>query len=270
MNRILSTFESLAEKQSGAYVPYICAGDPDKDFTIKLVNRLCRAGADVLEIGLPFSDPLADGPAIQEAMGRSLAAGFKVAHVFELISVLRDEGVDQPIVLMTYFNPVLQFGLANFCERLASAGGDGILVVDLPIEESEELENAAKASNLDVIRLVAPTTNGARLDVILSKASGFVYIVSVAGVTGARNTFANSAAHIMKRVSARTKLPSVIGFGISRPEHVRQALATGASGVVEGSALISKYSGLLGSREDALEIVEQHAREMKSATHKWA
>jgi tryptophan synthase alpha chain len=269
MNRILSTFESLAEKQSGAYVPYICAGDPDKEFTIKLAHRLCRAGADVLEIGLPFSDPLADGPAIQEAMGRSLAAGFKVAHVFELISSLRED-MDIPIVLMTYFNPVLHFGVANFCERLASAGGDGILVVDLPIEESEELENAAKASNLDVIRLVAPTTDGTRLDLILSKASGFVYIVSVAGVTGARSTFANSAANIVKQVSARTKLPSVIGFGISRPEHVRQALATGASGVVEGSALVSKYSDLLGSREDALEIVEQHAREMKSATHKSA
>lgn len=268
MNRILSTFESLAEKKSGAYVPYICAGDPDNDFTIELAHRLCKAGADVLEIGLPFSDPLADGPAIQEAMGRSLARGFKVAQVFELISILRDEGVDQAIVLMTYFNPVLKFGIADFCERLSDAGGDGILVVDLPIEESEELENAARSSNLDIIRLITPTTTDARLDMILSKASGFVYIVSVAGVTGARDTLANSAAHLMKMVSARTKLPSVIGFGISNPEHVKQALAAGASGVVEGSALISKYSTLLESRQDALEIVEKHAREMKGATHK--
>lgn len=266
MSRIRSTFESLASRRDGAYVPYICAGDPDNEFTIELANRICNAGADVLELGLPFSDPMADGPAIQEAMGRSLSAGFKMTDTFKILSSIRRANPKQPVVLMTYYNPVLQFGVGRFCDELANAGGDGILVVDLPIEESEELEEAAAASSLDIIRLVTPTTTDQRLDALLSKASGFIYIVSIAGVTGARDSFADSTAQLMRRVRTKTKLPAVIGFGISQPDHVRMALASGASGVVEGSALISKYAPLLSERKRALEVAEGHAREMKSAT----
>jgi tryptophan synthase alpha chain len=142
------------------------------------------------------------------------------------------------------------------------------LVVDLPIEESGELEESAEASQLDVIRLVTPTTTDDRLDALLAKASGFVYIVSVAGVTGARNSFANSTTELMRRVRSKTGLPAVIGFGISHPEHVRMALSSGASGVVEGSALISQYASLLHDRERALLTVERHAKDMKSATNR--
>jgi tryptophan synthase alpha chain len=268
MSRLAGTFDSLAALRTGAYVPYICAGDPSHEFTIELVRRLCKAGADVLELGLPFSDPLADGPVIQEAMRRSLAAGFKVEDVFKMVSSIRREGLNQPIVLMTYYNPVLQFGVKQFCERLAGEGGDGVLVVDLPIEESGELEEHASACKLDVIRLVTPTTTDDRLDELLAKASGFVYIVSVAGVTGARDGFASSTTELMKRVRSKTNLPAVIGFGISHPEHVRMALSAGSSGVVEGSALIAQYAPILHDRERALLTVEQHAKDMKSATNR--
>lgn len=266
MSRISQTFRSLRTAQSGAYIPYVCAGDPDIDFTIELVRRLCRSGADILEIGLPFSDPLADGPTVQEAMGRSLSSGFRVSDVFELVRAFRNDGIHQPIVLMTYYNPVLSFGVGEFCTRLADSGGDAMLVVDLPIEESEELDTAARKNDLDVIRLVTPTTDDGRLDVLLSMASGFAYAVSVAGITGARAMLAESAIALVKRVRSRSELPVVIGFGISSPDHVRKTMAAGASGVVEGSALISRYAPHLSDRSKALELVEQHAREMKAAT----
>ncbi len=265
MRRIAPAFEALSRSGSGAYVPYICAGDPDTDFTLELAKRLCNAGADILELGLPFSDPVADGPVIQEAMARSLSAGFKVAHVFETISSLRRAGIRQPIVVMTYFNPVHKFGIAEFCGRLASSGGDGILVVDLPIEESEDLERSADRNDLDIIRLVTPTTDDRRLRSILAKASGFVYIVSVAGVTGAREGFDGGVSGLVGRVTELSKLPTAVGFGISNPEQVRRALATGASGIVEGSALISSYSSLLGDRDQALRAVERHSKSMKDA-----
>jgi tryptophan synthase alpha chain len=265
MRRIASAFESLAGSGSGAYVPYLCAGDPDAGFTLELADRLCAAGADVIELGLPFSDPVADGPVIQEAMGRSLSGGFKVENIFKVISSLRSSGVKQPIVVMTYYNPVHKLGSSRFCDQLASSGGDGILVVDLPIEESADLEASAEKNSLDIIRLVTPTTDDDRLRSVLAKASGFVYIVSVAGVTGAREGFDDAVTGLVKRVSGLSKLPTVIGFGISNPEHVKRALATGASGIVEGSALISSYSGMLDERERALGAAERHAKAMKDA-----
>jgi len=265
MRRIPSMFQSLASAQSAAYIPYICAGDPDARFTIELARRLCASGADMLEIGLPFSDPVGDGPAVQEAMGRSLGNGFKVSDAFDIVSTLRDTGINQPIVLMTYYNPVLNLGVKGFCARLAKVGGDAILPVDLPIEESEELDSAALENNLDVIRLVTPTSDDGRLDSILSKASGFTYAVSVAGITGARDKFPASAITLLRRLRQKSAVPAVLGFGISRPDHVREAIAAGASGVVEGSALISRYAPHLSDRERALDLVGKHAREMKSA-----
>ena len=265
MSGIARTLESLAKTGSGAFVPYVCAGDPDTQFSLDLVERLCGAGADIIELGLPFSDPIADGPVIQKAMIRSLAGGFKVAHAFDLIRSMRARGIAQPAILMTYFNPVFKMGVERFCAELADAGGDGVLVVDLPPEESSELDRAADACGLDVIRLVAPSTTDERLEYLLSGASGFVYVVSSSGTTGVKDMLPPSADSLLRRVVPRSPVPALLGFGISEPGHVREALKLGAAGVVEGSKIVSLYSGCLDDRKRALKDVEEHARAMKAA-----
>jgi len=266
LSGISNVFRSLSGDGSAAYIPYICAGDPDRDFSVELIKRLCAAGADILELGLPFSDPIADGPAIQRSMQRSLSGGFKVADLFAIISSIRESGIVQPIVVMSYFNPILQIGIEEFCRDLSKAGGDALLVVDLPPEESETLERMAREKELDIIRLIAPSTSDSRLDYLISKSSGFIYVVSVAGITGARDVLPESAISLLRRVTSRSNVPVAIGFGISHPDQVRAAIAAGASAVIEGSKLISLYSENLDKREIALDLVEKHARDMKAAT----
>ena len=266
MSRISGVFEKLSKDGEGAYIPYVCAGDPDKDFTVSLATKLLDAGADILELGIPFSDPVADGPVIQGAMNRSLLSGFKVIETFAIVESLRRGGYGQPIVLMTYANPVLRMGLEGFCSKAARSGADAILMVDLPIEESRELDSQAQAHGLDIIRLVAPSTTDSRLAELVSRGSGFMYAVSAAGVTGARASLPGSATSLLRRVVPASVLPVVLGFGISAPEHVREALRAGARGVVEGSALVSAYAHLLADRGRALEEVSKHAAAMKAAT----
>lgn len=265
MSRIRETFQSVAGS-SCAYIPYVCAGDPSSDFTLQLVKALCGSGADLLELGLPFSDPIADGPTVQGAMMRSLAAGFRVNDIFRIIADVRDSGICQPIVLMTYSNPVMRMGWDKFCEKLSAAGADGILVVDLPPEESAELEAASSRNSLDIIRLVAPSTSEERLDEILARSTGYVYAVSVSGVTGARGSLNEAGLELVMRAAAKKVAPVALGFGVSRPEHVRRAIFAGASGVVEGSELISTYSRLLPDEDAALSAVTAHVRAMKSAS----
>ena len=214
----------MKQAGSGAFIPYVCAGDPDKAFSVELVEALVRAGADVVELGLPFSDPVADGPVIQKSMQRSLLGGFRTTDIMDMISSMRSRGIAQPIVVMTYYNPVLKHGVESFCARLADAGADGILVVDLPLEESEELEAVASNRDIDVIRLVAPSTSDTRINQILSRSSGFVYAVSVAGTTGAREVLPQSTEALLRRVVRRSPLPVALGFGISGPQQVRSAL----------------------------------------------
>ncbi len=264
MSRIQKVFESLASRGEGAYIPYVCAGDPDMQFTLRLVDTLVEAGADIVELGLPFSDPVADGPVIQQAMNRSLGSGFRVSDLFDAVSSVRGSHPDLPIVVMTYYNPVLRAGPSQFCSRLAEAGGDAVLVVDLPPEESSELDSAARASGLDTIRLVAPNTDDGRLGSILSSASGFVYAVSVAGVTGSRSELAEASKALLRRVSSASSIPVALGFGISEPAHVSAAMESGAAGVVEGSKLVSLYA----SSEDpasSLRVISEHAGSMKAA-----
>lgn len=265
MSTIGNAFRALSASGSAAYIPYVCAGDPDAAFTVALVRRLADAGADIIELGLPFSDPVADGPTIQAAMARSLSNGFTPSHIFDTISELRASGMSKPIVVMTYFNPVLRAGVQEFCARLSAAGGDGVLVVDLPLEESAELDDEAAAHGLDVVRLVAPSTGDERIDSITKGATGFVYAVSVAGVTGERDRLPPSATDLLRRLDGRSTVPVALGFGISTPEQARQAIAAGAAAVVEGSALANIYSGI-HERDGALDAVERHAREMKAAT----
>ncbi len=264
MTRIPSRFEALTRQRTGAYIPYVCAGDLGNGFTLDLVKCLCASGADVVELGVPFSDPVADGPTIQGAMKRSLDAGFRISDIFRIVKEVRSCGIEQPIVLMTYYNPVHRMGVYEFCSRTAGSGADGMLVVDLPPEESGELDAAALSCGLDVIRLVAPSTPDDRLRMIASKASGFVYAVSVAGVTGERPGLPDTVAPLIRRVREATPLPVALGFGISRPEHAQAALSAGASGVVEGSALITLYQQHT-ERASAFESVRSHASAMKHA-----
>jgi len=233
---------------------------------LELIKRLSDAGVDVIELGLPFSDPVADGPVIQAAMSRALSRGFSTEKLLEIARSVRKSGIDKPLVVMTYFNPILQYGEEEFCRAAAEAGVDGLLVVDLPPEESAETDGIASSHGLDVIRLVAPSTTSARLEGILSGASGFIYAVSAAGTTGARAELAASADPLLERITSRTRLPVALGFGISAPKHVRAALKAGAAGVVEGSRLIETYAAKLPDRSSALEAVARHAQEMKSAT----
>ena len=265
MSGIGATFRALSPSRSAAYIPYVCAGDPDMGFTVELVRRLADAGADIIELGLPFSDPVADGPTIQAAMSRSLANGFTTPMLFDTISELRSSGLNKPIVVMTYFNPVLRMGVAEFCARLSSSGGDAVLVVDLPMEESTELDGEAAAHGLDVVRLVAPSTADERIEDIMKGATGFAYAVSVSGVTGERDSLPPSATELLGRLDGRSRVPVALGFGISTPEQVRHAIAAGAAAVVEGSALVNIYSRT-HDRGAALDAVGIHAREMKAAT----
>ncbi|HUV24152.1 MAG TPA: tryptophan synthase subunit alpha [Methanomassiliicoccales archaeon] len=264
MNRIGKVFDSL-EDGEGAYIPYVCTGDPDMEFSLKLVEVLCDSGADILELGIPFSDPVADGRLIQEAMIRSLGGGFRCDHLFEMIRSMREIGLEQPVVVMGYYNTMLQRGLSNFCDDLAVAQGDGIIAVDLPIEECNELNELMMERNLDLINLISPNTPSERRRRILDEARGYAYLVSVAGTTGLRDSLTVKTLEMIRTVSSESELPIALGFGISKPQQARMARDNGAKGVVEGSNIIRIYSSNLQNRRSALDDVVDHARLMKSA-----
>ncbi len=265
MSRIAATFDALKRSGEGAYIPYVCCGDGGVEFTVKLVRALTDEGADIIELGLPFSDPLADGPTIQSAMVRALSAGFNTQSLFDTISRIREGGVDVPIVVMTYYNPIVRMGVSAFCEELSRVGGDAILPVDLPIEESQQLEEAVRANGLDIIRLVAPTTNDDRAEEIMSSATGFVYAVSISGVTGAKDSLPDTAVSLLRRMSSIGPVPVALGFGVSNQSQVRDAISAGASGVVEGSALINIYAQPSQDEESSLQQIRIHAKGMKEA-----
>ena len=266
MNTISEVFRKLKSSNEGAYIPYICAGDPDIGFSLSLMKTLSEAGADIFEIGIPFSDPIADGPLIQGAMQRSIKGGFRTSQLFELISDARADGIGQPIVVMTYYNSIMQAGVMKFCTKLHESGGNGILVVDLLPEDSEELDTAAAKNGLDIIRLIATSTSEKRVDMILSKASGFAYVVSVAGTTGLRKEIPKSAFDMIGRIAQKSKVPLALGFGISSADDVRSAIKAGASAAVEGSKIVAIYAGNIGDEVKALSEVKRHSTQMKAAS----
>ncbi len=265
MSRIESVFNSLRERGEAAYIPYVCAGDPDVDFSLKLVEKLCDSGADIIELGMPFSDPIADGILIQGAMNRSLSNGFKRSDLFGMISSLREIGIQQPVVVMSYYNIILNRGVDTFCKDLSEIGGDGVIAVDLPIEESLELDSTCGKWGIDLIGLISPNTPLERVDAILERARGYVYLVAVAGITGPRSSLHESTLRILREVAVRSPVPVALGFGISTPEHARIAVENGAGAVVEGSKLIDIYASNLNDRSSALEEVGEHAQLIKSA-----
>ena len=236
MNRLDATFRALRARHERALVAYLMAGDPSLADTRRLVVEAARRGADVIELGVPFSDPLADGPVIQRADTRALAAGTSLPRVLETVATLRAE-VQVPLVLMTYYNPVLAFGLKSFARTAADAGADGVIVPDLPYEESEPLRAEAGPAGLDVIQMVAPTSTPARVKLLARISQGFIYLVSLMGVTGERRELPADLAGQVRALRLVTTKPVCVGFGVSTPEHVA-AVARIADGVAVGSAIV--------------------------------
>jgi tryptophan synthase alpha chain len=245
VSRIAETFARLRAEGRRGFVPFVTAGDPDLATTRALVVELARAGADVVELGVPFSDPMADGVVIQRASERALKHGVSVADVLALVKEVRRE-TDAPVILFTYFNPLLQFGLERLCEEARGAGVDGVLVTDLVPEEAEEFSASLKRRGLDMIFLVAPTSTDARLSMIAARASGFIYAVSRAGVTGARADVSGEAEKLVGRVRAVSALPVAVGFGISTGEQVAEVWRYADAAVV-GSALVAEIEKHLGA-----------------------
>lgn len=236
MNRIEATFAALRRRGEKGLIPFFTAGDPDLATSERLCLAAAAAGADVIELGLPFSDPLADGPIIQAGNQRALAAGVTTRGVLELIERLRRQ-IALPIVLLTYYNPVFRYGVDAFLAAAAGAGLDGLIVPDLPFEESGPLRAAALGHGIDPICLVAPTSTDARIAEQTAAARGFIYCVSVTGVTGVRQQLSERAADLVARVRAHTSLPTAVGFGISTPEQAAEACRYADAAIV-GSAIV--------------------------------
>ncbi|MEO6213642.1 MAG: tryptophan synthase subunit alpha [Vicinamibacterales bacterium] len=260
-SRLADTFAALRTGKRGGLVTYVTAGDPDRDTSARILVALARAGADVVEVGVPFSDPLADGPVIQRASERALAAGMTLRGTLDLVRDLRKE-VDTPIVLFTYANPVIRMDAATFASTAAEAGVDGVLILDYPVEESRTLRGIMMDAGLDPIFLISPTTSDERIRRSAELGRGFLYVISRLGVTGARPDVSRDAGDVVSRVRRHSQLPVAVGFGISRPEHVAETCRTADAAVV-GSALVNVIAehGAPGAAERAGEYV----RWLKSA-----
>ena len=244
MNRIGQRFAALRAERRAGLVAYLTAGDPDFDTSARLFGGLPAAGADLIEIGMPFSDPMADGPAIQHAGQRALKAGMTLRGTLALVRALRREDDATPIVLMGYYNPIYRYGAEAFAGDAAAAGVDGVIVVDLPPEEDQELNLPAHAAGLDVIRLATPTSDENRLPRIVERASGFLYYVAIAGITGTRSADSAEVAAAVARLRRFTMLPIAVGFGIKSPEQAA-AVARAADAAVVGSALVQRLASNL-------------------------
>lgn len=259
-SRIDRRFAALRAEGRAAFVAYVMAGDPDLETSLRILQGLPGAGADVIELGFPFSDPMAEGPPIQRAARRSLAAGTTLGATLDLVRRFRAEDADTPIVLMGYLNPVLNRGYARFAREAAEAGADGLIVVDCPPEEAETLADALDPAGVALIRLATPTTDDARLEVVGRRTAGFVYYVSVAGVTGVKEADADAVAPAVARVRAATGLPVAVGFGIRTPERAAE-IARVADAAVVGSALVDEVAAALDAGADpAAKVLASAAR----------
>lgn len=241
MSRLSSTFAALRQAGKTALIPYITAGDPEPDATLRFMHALVTAGADIIELGVPFSDPMADGPVIQAACERALKHHVSLNQVLDMVEAFRCSNNKTPVVLMGYANPIEVMGYAQFAERAGKAGVDGVITVDLPPEEAEEILPEFKRHDLDPVFLLAPTSTGERIRKICSVASGFVYYVSLKGVTGAASLDVNAVKHKLNDIRKNTQLPVGVGFGIKDPESARQ-VGSMADAVVVGSAIIRRIA----------------------------
>jgi tryptophan synthase alpha chain len=260
--RLDSTFATLRRERRTGLVTYVTAGDPSLAASGDVLKALDRAGADVLEVGVPFSDPLADGPVIQRASERALAAGATLAGVLDLVARER-ANIKAPIVAFSYANPILRMGLETFTRRAAAAGVDGVLVLDLPIDEAEMMQRELSRAGIDTVFLLSPTSTTDRIRRAAALGRGFLYAISRLGVTGARDSVAHDAKELVSRIRAETQLPVALGFGVSRPEHVSE-IGQWADAAVVGSGLVDVIARH-GRGADLVSRVEEYVRWMKSA-----
>ena len=267
MNSISKAFEKAKAQGNGALIGYIMAGDPNPELTPRIADALIKGGVDILELGLPFSDPIADGPTIQAASVRALAAGTTPMKALEIAKQIKSKH-DVPIVVMTYYNPVFRLGLDNFCRSAKDCRVDGFIVPDLPVEEAADYKKAAQAYGLDTIFLAAPSTTNERLTKIVDSSSGFLYLVSHYGVTGAKTTVKDSTVQLIKRVLPFTagKIPLAVGFGISKPEHVERIIVAGADAAIVGSAFINIIQQNNQNTPAMLKQLQATAQELKAST----
>jgi tryptophan synthase alpha chain len=261
VSRIDETFKALAAAKRTGLVTYVTAGDPDLARSAEILKRLDRAGADVLEVGVPFSDPLADGPVIQRATERALAAGTTLRKVLDMLASIRKE-ISAPIVIFSYANPILRMGLDTFVIEARRAGVDGVLTLDMPPEEGEAFRTAFQAAGIDTIFLLSPTTTVERIRRAAELGSGFLYGISRLGVTGVRETIDHSARELAERVKAVTNMPLALGFGLSQPGHIT-AIGQFAAAAVVGSALV-KVIAEHGQSPALLDEVERYVRWLRT------
>lgn len=266
MSRLAARFAQLKKEGRSAFIPFISAGDPDMERSFAILESLPACGADIIELGMPFSDPMADGPAVQASSTRAIAAGATLPKVIDLVKKFRRKDNKTPIVLMGYFNPIHAYGTARFARDVAAAGVDGLIAVDLPIEEDEVLRVPAAAQGVDLVRFVTPTTGEERLKRIVQAASGYLYYVSVAGVTGTKSFSEQEVAAALAKVRAATSLPVAVGFGIKTPEQAA-TIARIADGVVVGSAIVNTVDANLGqSPETLVKAVRELCTSLAQAT----
>ena len=261
MSRIEKRFEALKAEGRKAFVSYVMAGDPDAAKALEVVKGLPAAGVDIIELGLPFTDPMADGPAIQAAGQRALNGGMTLEGTLETVRAFREGDQDTPIVLMGYYNPIFSMGVDAFLAAAVEAGADGLIVVDLPPEEDDELCLPANAAGLNFIRLATPTTDERRLPAVLENTSGFVYYVSITGITGAATASAGDVAPDVARIRAASGLPVCVGFGVKTPDNAA-SIASVADGVVVGSAIVERIA-----RGDAPADVLAFVKTLADAAH---
>ncbi len=262
MERILETFRNLKKKRKKAFIAFVMAGDPTIEDSLEMLLNLPKIGTDLIEIGVPFTDPIADGPSIQAAGLRALEQGITLNIVLDMVQKFRETNITTPIILMGYYNPIYSMGVQHFLEKATRCGVDGLIVVDLPPEEDEELCLPAKQAGLDFIRLATPTSDDDRLKTIISNASGFIYYVSINGITGAAAPSVSRIAPDIQKLKSRTELPVCVGFGIKNPE-IALEISRICDGIVVGSAIVDRIS-----KGDSTESILTFCKELATATHR--
>lgn len=264
MTRFHTAFERLRSEGACGLFPYLTAGFPDHPTSLRLAEAALAAGADGFEIGVPFSDPLADGATLQRANARALEGGATLDTALDLARHIRQRVPEVPVALMSYYNPIVQRGEDRLAQQMLAAGVDGLIVPDLPVEESAELDGSLVAAGLDLVPFMAPTSGDERLARVARSARGFIYCVSLVGVTGARQEMSDKLGSFLARVRQHTSAPLVVGFGIARPEHVQRVARLGADGVIVASALVDLVER---SADDPVDAARAYLAEMKAATH---
>lgn len=259
---ISATFSYLRDRAQCALIPFITAGDPDLQTTAEALKILDQRGADIIELGVPYSDPLADGPVIQAAATRALANGTKLEDVLTMMKQVVPS-IQAPIVLFTYYNPIINRGIENFLQAIKEAGASGLVVPDLPLEEADTLLKPAEKYGIEVILLVAPTSSEERIKAIAAQSQGFIYLVSTTGVTGMRNKIENRVKDLILQLRQVTDKPIGVGFGISQPEQAKQMMEWGADGAIVGSAIVKRLNE--GSTVEGLRSIGEFCQSLKAA-----